>query len=247
MLTTTQLREIARRSGITPYYEEKEYLQHIFLYNLFKEDKEFVFKGGTCLRIAYKFPRFSEDLDFNSNAKIGKVQETIDKTLESFNLLGIRNEYVKKEPFEESFTAKIMFYGPLYAEGRRDSTNSIQLDIGRRDKMLLEPKWVQVNPPYPDVPKFFVQAMDETEILAEKIRALYMRSLPRDLFDVWSMINAQIKPDMELVEKKMTGKQKKATLCTKEEYERDIKNLLPVLPPYKQVISDLKKFKIIPA
>jgi len=39
-----------------------------------------------------------------------------------------------------------------------------------------------------------------------------MRCLPRDLFDVWSMINAQIKPDMELVEKKMSGKQKKATL-----------------------------------
>ncbi|MBN2251102.1 MAG: nucleotidyl transferase AbiEii/AbiGii toxin family protein [Candidatus Altiarchaeota archaeon] len=245
MITPAQLKETARGSGINPYYEEKEYLQHIFLYNLFRINREFVFKGGTCLRIAYKFSRFSEDLDFNSEAKIRDVQKIVDKTLESFKLLGIRNEYVKKELFDESYTAKIRFHGPLYSEGRTDSANSIQIDVGKRDKVLLEPKWVQINPPYPDVPRFFVQAMNETEILAEKIRALYMRSLPRDLFDAWSMINAQIKPDMKLVEKKMTGKKKKAALCTRREYERDLKNLLPVMPPYKQVISDLKKSKII--
>lgn len=66
---------------------------------------------------------------------------------------------------------------------KTESANAIQLDIGKRDRIVLKPKWVQINPPYADIPKFFILAMDEREILAEKFRALVMRPKPRDLFD----------------------------------------------------------------
>lgn len=243
MLTQIQIREISRSSGINPYYQEKDYLQNIFLFNLYRrgEGKNFIFKGGTCLKLAYNYTRFSEDLDFNSELKPDEIRKTVREILKSFGLLGIESEFIKEESFEDSYTAKIRFFGPLFS-GKIESTNSIQLDIGKRDKGILAPKWVQINPVYPDVPKFLIFAMDEKEILAEKFRALVMRSEPRDIFDIWSMLSANVELKKELIEKKIHKKKFEIKFCTKKEYERDLDNLLPFnLPPYEQVVNDIKK------
>lgn len=240
MLTLIQLKEIAKQTGINPYYQEKDYMQNIFLYNLFRESRDFVFKGGTCLKIAYNYTRFSEDLDFNSKLGTEKIQNIVKRTLKSFQLLGINYEFLKEELFKDSYTAKVRFYGPFYT-GSMESTNSIQMDIGKRNKVILEPRWIQINPLYPDIPKFFILAMDEREILAEKVRALAMRKEARDLFDLWSMINANVKIEKKLIDKKLVGREVKVEFCSRVEYERCLRNLLPVLPSYDQVISDVKK------
>ncbi len=48
----------------------KEYLQYPvlnFIYNS-KDYKDFVFTGGSCLRVCFNAPRLSEDLDFDLKA-----------------------------------------------------------------------------------------------------------------------------------------------------------------------------------
>lgn len=37
----------------------------------------FVFKGGTCLKMAYGSPRYSEDLDFNSDVNKKAISQNI--------------------------------------------------------------------------------------------------------------------------------------------------------------------------
>lgn len=67
MLTLAQLRRIAQRNRIGLQPQERDYIQHLFLYLLYsasrREDVGLHFKGGTALRIVYHSPRFSEDLD----------------------------------------------------------------------------------------------------------------------------------------------------------------------------------------
>ncbi|MEW6408487.1 MAG: nucleotidyl transferase AbiEii/AbiGii toxin family protein, partial [Patescibacteria group bacterium] len=45
----------------------REFLQVLILKTLYgsKYNTALIFMGGTCLRICYDIPRFSEDLDFN--------------------------------------------------------------------------------------------------------------------------------------------------------------------------------------
>jgi len=239
MLSSAQIQEIARRNGINPYYQEKDYLQNIFLLNLYQKGKDLVFKGGTCLKLAYNYPRFSEDLDFNSTLKPEKISILVRKTLHSFRFLGIKYEFMKEELFEDSYTSKIRFYGPFHS-GRIESTNSIQIDAGKRDRVLLEPEWILVNSPYPDIPKYLVLAMKQEEILLEKIRALSERGMPRDLFDVWSMLNSDVKLQREILEKKLGTIELKLKIPHEKKYERDMGNLLATFPPYRQVIRDIK-------
>lgn len=88
--------------------------------------------------------------------------------------------------------------------------------------------------------------MKEEEILAEKIRALVMRAEPRDMFDVWSMFNRGVSADKKLVKEKLAQKGykfgRRVKFCNKAEYENILANLLPALPPYEQVVTDLNDF-----
>jgi len=114
MLTPAQLKTIAIKQGINPYYQEKDYLQNIFLFNLFRGSRDFVLKGGTCLKIAYNYTRFSEEMHFNSGLEPEDVQKVAAGVLKSFKLLGIRHEFIKEKLFEDAYTSKIRFYASFY-------------------------------------------------------------------------------------------------------------------------------------
>ena len=78
----------------------REYAQHLFLSSLYqvKNSNKILFKGGTAYRIAYKSPRFSEDLDFSA-CQIGKkeIEEIILSALE--NLSNMNNSLKIKHFF----------------------------------------------------------------------------------------------------------------------------------------------------
>ncbi len=246
MITKEQLRDIAKKTGIGIFYQEKDYFLNIFLRSLYQKNKNVIFKGGTCLKLAYNYTRFSEDLDFNSKLKPESLQKLFQEVLKDFLLLGIEYEIIKQEKFGQTFTMKIKFRGPLYT-GRKETENAIMVDIGFRGGTLLKPLWKQITSPYPDIPNYFVIAMQEREILAEKIRSLIMRGKARDMFDLWCMLNNNVEIDKNLINKKLKQagiEQKEIRFCSKKEYENDLANLLSTLPDYEQVIKEIKiKFK----
>ncbi|MBS3137394.1 nucleotidyl transferase AbiEii/AbiGii toxin family protein [Candidatus Woesearchaeota archaeon] len=58
----TRIKEL-RKTNL--YYEEKEYLQYIFLKAISQYPKNFIFKGGTCLRICYGLERAKQKYELD--------------------------------------------------------------------------------------------------------------------------------------------------------------------------------------
>src|SRR3989344_1869883 len=100
MITLEELNEIKEKRRMLLYYAEKEYLQYIFLYSISKYHENFVFKGGTCLRICYGLERASEDLDFSTNLSPKEIKKIVIDCLKNFELLNIPYKIYSEKEFE---------------------------------------------------------------------------------------------------------------------------------------------------
>src|SRR3989338_3936865 len=235
MISLEELNEVKEKRKTSLYYEEKEYLQYIFLNAVSKYPESFVFKGGTCLRICFGLERASENLDFNTGLSPKKVREIAHICLKDFEMLNIKYEVYSEKEFEGNLRIEIRFEGPLFS-GKRSSTNTLKIDFNKGKARNKVAKVIQKL--FSDVPLFTIVAMDEKELLAEKIRALANRAESRDLYDVWMFLNNGVKIDKKLLSEKL--KEEKVSLSSlkfpeKEEYKRDLENLIHYLPPYEQV------------
>ena len=241
MISIEELNEIKEMRKTNLYYEEKEYLQYIFLNAISKYADDFVFKGGTCLRICFGFERASEDLDFSTSLKINELKKIVHKCLKDFELLSIGYEIYSEKEFEGNLRFEIRFKGPLF-QGNNRSTNTLKIDFNKRKVKNKTVKVVQKL--FSDAPLFSIIVLGEKEILAEKIRALINRAEPRDLYDVWMLLNQGIKIDKKILFVKL--KEEKSRLSnlkfpSKEEYERDLKNLVSIIPPYEQLKKEVSE------
>jgi len=241
MITIEELNEAKEKRKTNLYYEEKEYLQYIFLNAISKYPDNFVFKGGTCLRICYGLERASEDLDFSTNLGIKEIKEIAKKCFKEFELLNINHKIYAEKEFEGNLRIESRFEGPLFS-GKAASTNTLKVDFNKQKAKYKVAK--VVSKLFSDIPLFTIMALDEKEILAEKIRALANRKQSRDLYDLWILINKNVELDKKLIIEKL--KEEKSNISeinfpSKEEYERDLKNLVRVLPPYEQIRKEVEK------
>lgn len=237
MISTEELKKIKEIRKTNLYYAEKEYLQYIFLNSMSRYADNFVFKGGTCLRIAFELERASEDLDFNTNLSIKETKKIIRNCLKDFDLLNIAYEIYAEKTFEGNYRAEIRFRGPLYMGGNR-TTNTIKIDFNKRKNVYKEARLIKKL--FSDVPPFTMVVMEKRELLAEKLRALCMRAEPRDLYDVWVIISLGESIDRKLLYKKLKEdniKYFKLNLPSKKSYENDLKLLLKNVPEYKNVVK----------
>ncbi len=239
MISIEELNEAKEIRKTNSYYAEKEYLQFIFLNAISKYPESFIFKGGTCLRICYGLERASEDLDFSTSPKIAEIKKIVIKCLKDFELLGIDyNIYAEKE-FNKNLRMEIRFQGPLY-KGNLRSTNTLKIDF---NKGKVKNKLAKVIPKiFSDVPLFILIAMDEKEILAEKIRSLLNRKEPRDLYDIWALLSKGAELDKNLIYEKLKEENSDISQLkfpSKQDYEISLKNLVFVLPSYEQVVREV--------
>jgi len=242
VISIQQLRIIGRKTGLTLYQQEKDYLLKLFLYNYFKKFDDAVFKGGTCIRYLFGLDRFSEDLDFNLSLSPEKFLEQIEKTLKEIKLMGIEAHFIKRERFEESFTCEIGFHGPLY-KGTEQTRNKIRIDAGKRIGTIKEPEWRLIDSEYPETREhFLVKVMNEEEMVVEKIVALMERSKGRDLYDLWFLLKLGVRVDRELFGKKSSLQRIDwSRFPSEREYIRDLEKLTGRIIPFGQVMSDIKK------
>ncbi len=241
MISLAELQKIKELRRTTLYYEEKEYLQYIFLYAISRYSGQFVFKGGTCLRICYGLSRASEDLDFSSSLQPLKVKEAVHKCLADFTLLNIDYRFYTEKEYQGNLRLEARFEGPLF-NGTLPSTNTLKLDFNKR--RVYFPVARVIPQLFSDVPSFTLMALEEKEILIEKIRALIKRGESRDLYDIWVLLQKGIKIDALLLRKKLS--EEKATISSikfpeAEEYSRDLKHLVSFIPPYRQVVAEVEK------
>lgn len=239
MLTKSQIQRIAQRNGVGMQVQERDYLQHLILWLLYSRSQELIFKGGTAMRLVYGGNRYSEDLDFNGSddtSALKTLWSAVIARLEDFGVVAeMRNEWTSAV----GYSFDVSFQGPLH-DGRDRSKGKVRVDVNQRPEDV-ETHRELVTSPYDDVRPFVVTALAMNHLLAEKLRALLMRSKPRDLYDVWLLLRQGVELDLALVERKLALYDRtwnrealdEAMERVRAGWERDLRHLLPQFVPYK--------------
>lgn len=203
MLTRTQIEILARRFGVGLAIQERDYIQHLFLYLLNKQTNALIFKGGTCLKIVYNSQRYSEGLVFNCDVDKDTIGNIIDKTAEELSTFGV-DAVIKNEEFlKNGFTCDLSFRGVRF-NGRDMTKNKVRIDISlRMEKITIQKNMLNLGEIYPDIPSFIITCSSLKDILAEKVRALMIRGKPRDLWDVWFFLEKGESLDLNLISNKL--------------------------------------------
>lgn len=196
MIAPEVLRRLAGAWQIAPEVVEKDYCLSWFLYGMVQSPlhEVLVLKGGTALRKGY-FPeyRFSEDLDYTGTATIeaALLREGLERAaILSSQASGMRFELavleqVRMEVKTPAWQARVAFVGP---RGQVRLPARIRLDITTFEQILLPPASQPLLHPYPDecATQLSIYALEE--IFAEKARTILQRGYPRDVYDVWYLL-----------------------------------------------------------
>jgi predicted nucleotidyltransferase component of viral defense system len=154
-----------------------------------------VFKGGTCLKKCYfETYRFSEDLDFSLLPGAAYTADALRQILIEVaaratelsgvtfpgDTISVRER--KDARGRTTFEGKVGYSGPLAVP----TIPRILFDITQHEPVLDEAASRPVFHPYPDKsePPAQVAAYSLLELFSEKVRALFERTRPRDLYDV---------------------------------------------------------------
>lgn len=202
MLSRTDLERVAGTlTGGNVGHAETLYLQDIVLGTVSRETAdELVFKGGTALLKFYQLDRFSEDLDFTARETVD-WGEVVGRSVRDLENYGAIVEERADDETGSSFRSRLGIQGPLYT-GERRSLCFLRVEVNTRASAT-HVRALRYNPMFPDVPSFDLDVLDEGEILAEKIRALMTRHQPRDLYDVYHLIERSVRIDSALVQAKL--------------------------------------------
>ena len=200
MIKKNEIISEAAIHNIHPHIVEKDYVLGWLLWGIFQHKElteDWIFKGGTCLRKCYvETYRYSEDLDFTvenrKNFNINFLQRVFTQiSSKIFKESGIElpPDYQKFEFYNnrqggQSCRGRIGYLGPISPRG--SSMPRIKIDLTPDEVVVLPPIRTQIFHPYSDNANFghLVLTYDFQEAFAEKIRALFERSRPRDLYDV---------------------------------------------------------------
>lgn len=246
MIDESSLSDLAKSAGIDRYTILREYLQLLFLDELYqsKTAAKIIFKGGTALRMLFGSPRFSEDLDFNTSLSRSKIDVLVNQTVANINneAPGIAVKDIKSVA---GISKKVFFLTEI-----SPMPLTIKLDFSQREPALTSYKNT-LNTNLPVFPKSLIWSLKPEEILAEKIRAILTRSKGRDIFDLWFLVKKGVAFDKKLILSKFRIYQEKfnhQVLVEKvkkfdqKQIGRDITKFLPL--KNRQIIPHLKKFTL---
>ncbi len=207
-------------------------------------------KGGTGIRKVYIGDyRFSDDLDFTllEDMEVDKVKELIVKAVrEAKRRSGIDfDEDIKFREVENGYEVAVYFR----ILRRAGNPLRIKIDITKRENevILLPLERRKIIHPYSDDCNAEVLTYTLQEIFAEKIRALFQRMRPRDLYDVWYL--SKLGLDVSAVNQKSRFKGVEpdfdGLLNRKEDFrnawESSLRHQLKDLPDFNAVFDDVNE------
>lgn len=245
MIERNRLRAF-HRQDLPLHILEQDYVQALFLMEVYDRVDRLVFKGGTYLKHAHGLDRFSEDLDFTLNEEEdvrGKMEDAAD----ALSYYGIPAEMRSSDETETGLNLQLVYEGPLY-DGTERSKGRIDIEVSKRNDVFLNPEWTRLFFDYPETGAVTCLGMQLEEAMAEKLRALATRNQARDLYDVWFLLNKDVKPDSDLFEKKMRVVSEDAVVqitVTEEAWKRDLGVFVEHPPVFTdaldQVVEELKQ------
>ena len=239
MIDREQLRAL-HSEDLPLHVLEQDYIQALFLNELYKSSENLVFKGGTFLKHAHGLDRFSEDLDFTAKDS-DNLRSELENTKNKLAEYGVKAELDRFEDKKVSFSCRLKYQGPLY-QGSERSMGTIDIDISKRDDLILDPEWVRLFYDYPEIRVINALGLNKRELLAEKLRALSTRDKARDLYDCWFMVKQGTGPEKQLFLQKMKVVEAEPVIkisATEDLWERDLSMYLKNPPEFSKVKSEL--------
>ena len=187
MLSKEQVQSLAGRLKIDKERIAREFYEILILNEIanLSWGKQLIFKGGTALRLAYKSPRFSDDLDFSMLKKIPtqnvfRFAETVAKKY----AVVVRDRWDKRDTIIVEFATK---------EDILPQRFGLKVEISKRPSINMTHELKLLHSPVSPLEVLFnVQTLDS--ILSDKLAALAERNEPRDLFDIWFLCQKLEKP-----------------------------------------------------
>lgn len=217
MIRDDEIKKRARKNGVPASTIERDYTQSWFLKNFANDDM--LLKGGTGIKKVYFDDyRFSDDLDFTLIRSLDKddlralTKEAIEKTVNDSGI-NFREDF-KIDEVQNGCKIEV-YFRILRTTG---SPLKIKIDLTHPDKekVVLSPENRKIFHSYSDQIDERVKCYPLEEIIAEKIRSLFERTRPRDLYDIWKLFG---EVDKETVEDVLNEK------CKFKEIERDLEGL----------------------
>ena len=249
MIPRWEILEKARTFGVPVSTIERDYAQGWLLRNL--SSVNMALKGGTGIRkIFIEDYRFSDDLDFTllDDIQAGTIETEIKQALlKTREESGINfSENLNFSKNENGFEVNVYFQ----VMQRGTSWTRIKIDITRHanEVIILPIQEKQIIHVYSDAFSSKIKTYLIEEIFAEKVRSLFQRTRPRDIYDVWYLSKIV---NMENVRRVLPQKfsvrnvkfEINEFLSRKNDYENAWKNSLrhqlKQLPDFKEVFDDV--------
>ncbi len=186
MIEARTLKQFSDRYQTTMDNVVREYVQHLFLSFLYQEKKSeaLLFKGGTALRLVWRSPRFSEDLDFTgSKISISQIESLMEAALEKVESGGIRTDIEESKKTSGGYLAIFHFKTDEYESG-------IQIEVSLR----AEPKEAGVAALIQSdlLPPYTLMHLDQKRLVSEKIQACLTRAKARDFYDLYFILRSRM-------------------------------------------------------
>jgi len=230
MLSLEELNKIATKNQTSLVNIYREYCQNLFLSFFYREKSSNLvqFKGGTALRIYYKSPRYSEDLDF-SMFKITK------KKMEDMVLSALANleKSNLKPEIEESKETTGGYLANLYLKVGENKVK-IALQASKRKKTVKESNLILIDNEF--IPPYVLHLLNETDLVTEKLEAALTRSHPRDFFDLYFLLRKGV---VKKEQKELLKKTAKIVKESKIKFKKELETFLP--KSLHLVASDFQK------
>lgn len=202
MISKEEIKILASSKGLDASQIEKDYVLGWIIAGVAQNtliSNTWIFKGGTCLRKTFfEDYRYSEDLDYTIAGSFQTNLVFIYKAIEDVSLWVSKEsgieidtkrtlfEIVKNNSNQTIIQGRIFYRGPVSPSSPRQWPR-IKFDLTADEIIVNKPESRQIFHPYPDhanVQRNSVMTYDIHDLFAEKIRALFERTRPRDLYDV---------------------------------------------------------------
>ncbi len=183
MLNIENLEKFTKQAQTSLENVVREYCEHLFLSYLYKESgsEKLLFKGGTALRIVFRSPRYSEDLDFTgSNITQREIEEIFANTLVNIEQTGIHVDLSEGKSTSGGYLGRALFH--LY-----NLKIPVQIEISLRHGKDYQGTTTLIENDY--VTAYSLVHLSKEKIVQGKIQALLSRHKPRDFYDYYFLLS----------------------------------------------------------
>ncbi|MDN5201222.1 nucleotidyl transferase AbiEii/AbiGii toxin family protein [Fulvivirgaceae bacterium BMA10] len=259
-------REIHRKADalkVSDKQVEKDYVITWVLFGV-SENKilrdALAFKGGTVLKKAYFDDyRYSEDLDFTlleetltNDTIVSEFQKLLQWVTEETDM---EFQITKEKLHKESGSLKFFFDYVAPLDGRMGSRD-IKVDVTRNEQLEFELQNCSIFTNYSDIENenFHIKCYSLSEVVIEKMTAIMGRTIPRDVYDLWYLLEMEgMDIDDHFIEFESKAKNKghdpqefRFKLDNKVKkydsaWSNSLNSQIHDLPPFDQVLRELNQ------